>query len=184
MTRGPVHLEVVTADALDEAVRAEIITLCESAYGEDFSRLFDELPGSTHVLAREAHGALVSHAEWVTRWLQPAGHSIFRTAYVEAVATAPKQQGQGLATAVLRRLNEALAADSTWELGALSPANPAFYARAGWELWQGPLAIRRNHGIEPTAPDERVMILRLPRTPATLVTTSLLTAEWRTGELW
>jgi aminoglycoside 2'-N-acetyltransferase I len=179
-----VHLEVVTADALGDTVRAEIIKLCESAYGEDFSRLFDELPGSVHILARDAGGVLVSHAEWVTRWLQPAGHQVLRTAYVEAVATAPAQQGQGHATAVLRRVNAALAADSTWELGALSPSHPALYARAGWELWRGPLAIRGKNGIEPTPPDERVMILRLPRTPPTLVTTSLLTAEWRPGELW
>jgi len=181
---APVRLEVVTADALDDAVRAEIINLCESAYGEDFTRLFEQLPHSVHVLARDRRGVLVSHAEWVTRWLQPAEHPVFRTAYVEAVATAPKQQRQGLATAVLRRINDVLAADSTWEFGALSPSDPAFYARVGWELWRGPLAIRHNDSIEPTAPDERVMILRLPRTPATLVTTSLLTAEWRTGELW
>ena len=43
---GPVHFEVVTADVLDDTVRSEIITLCESAYGEDFSQPFDELPGS------------------------------------------------------------------------------------------------------------------------------------------
>jgi hypothetical protein len=45
-------------------------------------------------------------------------------------------------------------------------------------------AIRRAAGIEPTPPDEQVMILRLPRTPPALVTTALLTAEWREGELW
>jgi len=180
----PVRLDVVRVDALDDAVRAEIITLCESAYGEDFTRLFEELPGSVHVLARDQRGVLVSHAEWVTRWLQPAEHPPLRTAYVEAVATAPKQQRQGLATALLRHINDVLVADSTWELAALSPSDPAFYARVGWEPWRGPLAIRRGDRIEPTPPDERVMILRLPRTPATLITSSLLTAEWRTGELW
>ena len=180
----PVRLEVVRAEALGDAVRAEIVNLCESAYGESFGRLFEELPDSVHVLARDEHGVLVSHAEWVTRWLQPAGHPILRTAYVEAVATRPGHQGQGLATAVLRRINEVVAADSSWDLAALSPSDPAFYARAGWELWQGPLAIRRGDRLEPTSPDERVMILRLPRTPATVVTTALLTAEWRVGELW
>jgi aminoglycoside 2'-N-acetyltransferase I len=181
---APVHLEVVTADGLDSAARAEIIALCESAYGEDFTRLFEELTGSIHVLARDEHGALVSHAEWVTRWLQPAGHPVLRTAYVEAVATAPEQQGQGLATAVLSCLSDELAMDSTWELAALSPSDPNFYARLGWELWTGPLWIRHGDRIEPTPPDEQVMILRLPGTPSTLPTTSLLTAEWRVGELW
>jgi hypothetical protein len=106
---APVHFEVVTADVLDDTVRAEIIKLCESAYGEDFSRLFNELPGSIHILARDACGELVSHAEWVTRWLQPAAHPALRTAYVEAVATAQKQQGQGprcfgASTMFLRRI--------------------------------------------------------------------------------
>jgi aminoglycoside 2'-N-acetyltransferase I len=179
-----VNLEIVTADALDSAARAEIIALCESAYGENFTRLFDELPGSAHVLARDERGALLSHAEWVTRWLQPAGRPVLRTAYVEAVATAPEYQGQGLASAALRRLSEALVADSRWELAALSPSDSAFYARLGWELWQGPLGIRRGDRVDPTPSDEEVMILRLPRTPATLDLTSLLTAEWRVGELW
>src|SRR5215470_2644130 len=179
-----IHLEVVMADALDSAARAEVIALCESAYGEDFTRLFEELTGSVHVLARDERGAIVSHAEWVTRWLQPAGHPVLRTAYVEAVATAPDRQGQGLATAVLRILSGLLVMDPTWELGALSPSDPAFYARLGWELWRGPLGIRRGEGVEASPSDEHVMILRLPRTPATVATTSLLTAEWRAGELW
>ena len=74
--------------------------------------------------------------------------------------------------------------DAIWDLAALSTSQTAFYARVGWELWQGPLAIRRGDSLEPTPPDEQVMIRRLPRTPATLVSTSLLTAEWRVGELW
>ncbi len=60
-------------------------TFASQRYGEDFTRLFEELTGSTHVLARDEGGVLVSHAEWVTRWLQPAEHSALRTAYVEAV---------------------------------------------------------------------------------------------------
>ena len=178
------HLQVVAAEALDRAARKEIIGLCESAYGESFARLFEELPGSVHVLARDDRGVLVSHAEWVTRRLQPAGHPALRTAYVEAVATAPAHQKRGLATAVLRHLGDRLRGDATWELGALSPSDPAFYARLGWEPWLGPLGIRRGDGIEPTPSDEQVMILRLPPTPPTLLTSALLTAEWRAGELW
>jgi aminoglycoside 2'-N-acetyltransferase I len=179
-----VRLEVVAADALNHAARAEIIDLCQSAYREDFTRLFEELPGSIHVLERDERGLLVSHAEWVTRWLQPADLRALRTAYVEAVATIPERQGRGLATAVLRRVSDELGVNPMRELGALSPSAPAFYARLGWELWRGRLAIRHGERIEPTPADEQVMILRLPRTPATLVTTSLLTAEWRSGELW
>ncbi len=129
-TKVPVRLDVVAADALDDVVRAEIISLCESAYGEDFTRLFEELPASVHLLARDQRGLLVSHAEWVTRWLQPAEHPALRTAYVEAVATAPKQQRQGLATALLRRIKDVLATDSTWELAALSPSDRSRFLRS------------------------------------------------------
>jgi aminoglycoside 2'-N-acetyltransferase I len=181
---GPVHLEVLAATALDARGRSEIIHLCEAAYGESFAHLFNDLPDSVHILARDDSGLLVSHVEWVPRWLQPAGHGLLRTAYVEAVATSPERQRLGLATALLRRFDEIVRDVATWELAALSPSDSSFYARLGWELWQGPLAIRRDNRVDPTPPGEEVMILRLPRTPATLVTTSLLTAEWRVGELW
>lgn len=181
--RGVVRLEVASCDALSRVVRAEVIALCESAYQEDFSHLFEELPGSVHVLARDERGALVSHAEFVPRWLQSDGLGLMRTAYVEAVATEPGKQHQGLATAVLGRLVEVIAADPGWELAALSPSDADFYERRGWELWRGPLAIRRDGFLAMSPPDEQVMIRRLPRTPP-LDTTALLTAEWREGELW
>ena len=178
-----VSFEVFAADALDLKARREIIRLCEVAYGESFARLFDDLPDSVHILARDDSGLLVSHAEWVPRWLQPDQHGVLRTAYVEAVATLPERQHQGLATAVLRRFAKVVCDDVMWQLAALSPSDWRFYARLGWELWDGPLAIRLDGRLEPTR-DEEIMILRLPRTPATLVKTSLLTAEWRVGELW
>lgn len=178
------HFEVLAASALDASGRSEIIRLCEAAYGESFAHLFSHLPDSVHILARDDGGQLVSHTEWVSRWLQPEGHSVLRTAYVEAVATLPERQHQGLATAVLRRFDKVVRSDTTWQLAALSPSDSAFYARLGWELWEGPLAIRHEDHLEPTPPGEEVMILRLPLTPSSLVTTSLLTAEWRVGELW
>jgi aminoglycoside 2'-N-acetyltransferase I len=180
----PVHLQVVSAERLNLRERAEIIRLCEAAYGENFAHLFNDLPDSVHILARDDTGLLVSHIEWVPRWLQPTGHGLLRTAYVEAVATSPEHQRRGLASGLLRRFQEIVRDDATWELAALSPSDSAFYARLGWELWEGPLAIRHDGRIEPTPSDEEVMILTLPRTPATLVRTSLLTAEWRVGELW
>lgn len=177
------EIVVVAADALDDDVRAEIVSLCERAYAEDFSRLFELLPGSVHVLARDATGSLVSHAAWVTRWLQPGSCPALRTAYVEAVATEPSLQGRGLAVAVLGRLASAVK-EQGFELAALSPSEGSFYERLGWELWTGPLAIRGEQGSIASSADEELMILRLPRTPPGLVGTELMTAEWREGELW
>jgi aminoglycoside 2'-N-acetyltransferase I len=179
---GGIQLDVTGVSALSRDARHEIITLCEAAYREDFSHLFEQLPGSVHVRARDRDGTLVSHAEFVPRWLQTAGLEL-RTAYVEAVATASGHQREGLATAVWQRLGEVVAADPIWQLAALSPSDAAFYERRGWELWRGPLAIRHDGRLEPSPDDEQVMIQRLPRTPP-LDTTALLTAEWREGELW
>ena len=106
---------------------------------------------------------------------------MMRTAYVEAVADAPGHQRKGLATAGRQRLVDSVAADPAWQLAALSPSDAAFYQRIGWELWRGPLAIRRDGTLEPSPDDEQVMVRRLPRTPATLNLTALLTAEWREG---
>jgi aminoglycoside 2'-N-acetyltransferase I len=181
---GTVALTVMDAAAIDDVTRREIVDLCERAYGEDFSRLFVDFLGSVHTLARDCDGALVSHAEWVTRWLQPAGLPMLRTAYIEAVATHPFHQRRGLATMVLQRIAQALTVDPAWDLAALPPSYAPLYARLGWEPWQGPLAIRCEGQLEPTPTDEQVMIFRLPSTPPTLDVTSLLTAEWRTGELW
>ena len=179
-----IHLEVIHGDRLDPRVKAEIVALCEAAYNEDFSTAFEEFTDPVHVIARDARGALVSHAMWVARGLQPDGHHPLRTAYVEAVATAPNHQRRGIGTAGVERVVVSVAEDPVWELVALSPAVPEFYARRGWESWLGPLAIRRDGRIEPSPSDELVMFRRLPRTPRTIDAATLLTAEWRSGELW
>ena len=173
-----ITFEVPRAEDLTSVYRAEIIRLCSAAYAESFAHLFEMLPGSTHVLAR-LDGKLVSHAAWVTRWLQPEREELLRTAYVEAVATVPEYQGRGFATAVMKELDAQI---GSYDLGALSPSDAAFYERLGWELWRGPLAIRTESGLLPT-PDEEVMILRLAGTPK-LDLSRGLTAEWRGGELW
>lgn len=172
------ELAVAPASALTSAERAVIVALCSAAFEEDFSWLFDRLPDSTHVLAR-LDGQLVSHACWVTRWLQPAGLAPLRTAYVEAVATAPVHRERGLGSQVMRRLAEEA---RDYELAALSPAFPAFYERLGWSLWRGPTGIRAADGPIET-PEALVMVLALPRTPP-LDPAARLTAEWRPGELW
>lgn len=171
-------LRVAPVAALDTATRRAIVALCEAAFSEDFAGMFSLLPDSTHVLAHVGD-TLVSHALWVTRRLQPEGLSPLRTAYVEAVATHPAHERRGYATAVMRRVAGEIRG---YELGALSPAAISLYTRLGWEMWQGPLAIRTATGLLDT-PDEEVMILQTPRTPALDLHTRI-TAEWREGELW
>src|SRR5262245_57310372 len=133
MAESLVYL-VATAEHLSSTQRRQLIDLCSAAYDFDFSTLFTDLAGAVHVLAFHA-GQLVSHAAWVTRWLQVGIHEnapLLRTAYVEGVATAPQEQGKGYASATMRYLATQV---QDFDLAALSPSDPAFYVRFGWELW-------------------------------------------------
>ena len=157
----------------------EICDLCTEAYAEDFSVYLEFLGSGVHVVGR-LEGEVVSHAMWVTRVLEADERLTLRTAYVEAVATKPSHQRRGFASEILRRLASEIL---DYDLGALSPSDPSFYARLGWEAWRGALFIRTDEGLQAT-PDESVMIFRLPRTPVGLDLNLSLSAEWRPGELW
>lgn len=173
-----ITFELIASENLSATQRQEILTLCSAAYEEDFSPYLELLNNPVHLLARQSNN-LVSHAAWVTRWLQMNEGTILRTAYVEAVATAPEYQRRGIGSTVMQRVVTCL---GDFDIAALSPSEIAFYQRLGWELWRGQLAVRTNGGLM-TTPDEEVMIYRLPRTPQ-LALTELLTVEWREGELW
>ncbi len=123
----------------------------------------------------------MSHACWVTRWLQPEGLPLLKTAYVEAVATIPALQGKGFGSAVMRGVATEI---QEYALGGLCAAHDhmSFYQRLGWEMWRGPKVIRTPKGPLAT-PDEDVMIFRTAHTPPLDVTT-MITAEWREGDLW
>jgi len=90
---------------LDEATRATIVHVCIAAHANtEFQQLFALLPADgLHVLGY-AQAQLVSHAVATTRWLQPEGLALLKTAYVDAVSTAPAFQGQGFGSAVMRHL--------------------------------------------------------------------------------
>lgn len=171
----------VTRD-LNETVRATIVTLCTAAHHEDFSPLFRYLPADgLHVLAHQGD-ELVGHAVRTTRWAQPAGHPPLKTAYIDAVTTAEAVQGQGVGSAVMRRLAEAIF-EEDYALCALETDRAGFYTRLGWEIWPGPLGGRTEQGLVLT-PDYQgqVLILRTPRTPA-LDLNGLLTIEDQ-GRIW
>jgi aminoglycoside 2'-N-acetyltransferase I len=178
MMQDEITFELIASEHLAVAQRQEILTLCAAAYEEDFGPYLELLPNAVHLLARQA-GTLVSHAAWVTRWLQVNEGKLLQTAYVEAVATAPELQRRGFGSAVMRCIVTYL---DDFDIAALSPSEHAFYQRLGWELWRGQLAVRTQAGLIAT-PEEEVMIYRLPRTPEVSLT-ELLTIEWREGEVW
>lgn len=173
-----IHTEIRPAKVLQPELREQILVLCTRAYGVDFRPYLDILRDPVHLLVY-SDDTLVSHAAWVQRRLQQERGPMLRTAYVEAVATDPDWQQQGLATTAMRALQSEI---QSFEIAALSPADRAFYTRLDWELWRGPLGVRISHERVPT-PDGEAMILRLRGTPE-LDLDAALSIEWRPGEIW
>jgi aminoglycoside 2'-N-acetyltransferase I len=179
---GSVFVTTARTDDLDAARKSQIVDLCVAAHEEeDFKNLFSYVPsGGWHFLAFQGD-ELISHALVTTRWLQPEGHTLLRTAYVDAVSTLPAYQGQGYGSAVMRRLAEEI--DHEYVIACLETGREIFYARLGWESWRGPLAGRGEQGLVPT-PDQRgIMILRLSKTPP-LDLAARLTIECQNGRIW
>ena len=110
--------------------------------GRFYAPLFLHPFRGIRVLAYREH-EVVGHAVATTRWLQPEGLPLLRTAYVDAVAPLPAYQGQGIASTVMRRLATVIA---DFELACLATEHVSFYARLGWEVWREPLAGRRASG--------------------------------------
>ncbi len=175
------NITITTSRTRDvsDVERSAIVSLCTEAHQVDFSPLFSFLPpDGLHVLGY-AEDRLVGHAVVTTRWLQPANLPLLKTAYVDAVATHPGYQGQGIGSAVLRHLASVI---SDYEIACLETERISFYTRLGWEEWRGLLAGRREGELIPTPDQTGIMILRLPGTPP-LDLDSLLTIKYQ-GRIW
>ena len=170
--------EVIKGPDLTPDKRAALVALCNRAYDEDVEPLLTTYADPVHVIGFLGD-KMVSHALWCTRWLSCDNGPLMRTAFVELVATEPLFEGKGFASQVMHRLAREI---TDFELGALWPNYPEWYGRLGWQMWRGPLFIRTDKGLLPT-PDDMVMVLPLPKTPA-LNLDGALSAEWREGELW
>ena len=175
-------LSVAATRSLDEATRREIVDLCTRAFEKDeFGEMFDLVADSvdpTHVLGH-IQGRLVGHAICSTRRVWIAEGLALRSAHLDAVATDPNLQGQGIGTAVVQRLMNEIAG---FDIGTLSTHRQSFYARMGWLAWNGPTA-RRRGAQDVTTTGEPVMVLKTARTPA-LDLSSLLVIEARRGDSW
>jgi aminoglycoside 2'-N-acetyltransferase I len=164
---------------LSETERSAIVRLCTEAHQEDFGPLFSFLPpDGLHILGY-VDEQLASHAVVTTRWLQPENLPLLKTAYVDAVATHPQYQGQGVGSAVMRQLASAI---PDYEIACLETERVSFYTRLGWEAWRGPLAGRRGAELILTPDQKGILILRLPLTPP-LDLDSSLTIEYQ-GRIW
>jgi aminoglycoside 2'-N-acetyltransferase I len=184
MTTGHASIRQHATAELTEAEIAEIRAVVRAAFEGDGEGFSDEdwrhATGGAHFLLEDA-GSLVSHAAVVERELH-AGDLPIRVGYVEAVATRPDCQRNGHGSRLMAAVHEHIRA--VYELGALSAASPTFYARLGWEAWEGPTGVRTAAGtVRTPEDDDEIMILTTPRSPP-LDRASLLSCPWRPGDVW
>jgi aminoglycoside 2'-N-acetyltransferase I len=145
-----------TAEASGDLL-AEIRRLLDDAFGGHFSDDEHHTRGGWHVVVVDG-GAVVSHAAVVPRVIHVADRPL-STGYVEAVATAPGRQREGLGALAMGEFATVLRRE--FEMGALSTGLHEFYERLGWERWQGPTFVRTGpETIRTEDEDDGVMVLR------------------------
>ena len=174
-------LQVRETHELNAELRADIIRICEEAHASDFQRLFEFVPHGRHVLGYLGD-QLVGHAVRTTRWAQPEGHPLLKTAYIDAVTTHVDHQGKGLGSLLMRRIINVVA-EEDYLLSALETDKAGFYTRLGWKVWLGPLAGRGEAGLIPTPEAQgNVLVYLLPKSPK-INLHGLLTIE-NQGRFW
>jgi aminoglycoside 2'-N-acetyltransferase I len=181
MQEKPDKLDILIKAGRDLSVDeySEVLGLCTQVYRRDYSPYLKMFKDPVHVLGRYG-GKLVSHALWITRWLQVGTMPFLCTAYIEAVATDPDYRNRGFASEIMVR---AAGEIRDYDIGALATGSQGFYARLGWRPWQGPLSLRTDVGLVPTPEEHSVMVLALPKTPP-LDLYDTLSIEWRNIEPW
>jgi len=180
-----VRVRQLPTNALSAGEVAVIRELLDAAFWEEEDERFTEEDwehsiGGLHVVL-DLDGMIVSHASVVERELHIAGHPL-RTGYVEAVATAPRHQGRGYGTRVMRVIGTAI--QGGYELGALGTGEIGFYERLGWRVWRGPTSVRTAAGERRTTDEDGgIMVLLTPTTPP-IELDAPISCEWRAGDVW
>ena len=165
---------------MSDGLLSRVRRLLAASFGPRFSdEDWRHALGGWHVLVM--HGpVVVSHAAVVPRELHVDRVAV-NAGYVEAVATDPERQGQGLGTLAMLGAGEVLM--SEFDVGALSTGAHHFYERLGWERWRGPTYVRRRDGIFRTPDeDDGIMVLRFGSTRPDL--SLAISCEARPGDDW
>lgn len=175
-----VAVTVVETAALDAATRAELDRLWTAAFADWTDDDAAHARGGLHALARD-DGAVVAHAAVVPRTLLVGGEP-WAVGYVEGVATLPARQGEGLGSAVVAAIGDALRA--RWPLGALSTGAHPFYARLGWERWHGASYVVRDGALVRTEDDDDGLMVLRHGPSAGLDLALPIACEDRPGDPW
>jgi aminoglycoside 2'-N-acetyltransferase I len=181
-----IRVRVAQTDELEPERLEELTKLCEAAFDEPFAPVWERTGPGLHVMA-EARGRVMAHAMIVDRAVyvgSPEAAEAIDAAYVENVATLPEAQERGYGAAVMRETNRIVAEE--YALGVLATGEHGFYARLGWQTWDGPVSVRMADGEQVRAADQdgRIMVLRTPRTPAELRNDAPIAVDWRPGAAW
>ncbi|PXW32329.1 UNVERIFIED_CONTAM: aminoglycoside 2'-N-acetyltransferase I [Williamsia faeni] len=120
---------------------------------------------------------MIGHAAVVARSIVHDGRA-YRVGYVEAVATDPERQRQGLGDRVMSAVEAVI--DGAYDFGVLgaSEAGLRLYRAHGWTPFAGRLSAMSPAGLIDT-PEGSVHVYG----PAAPVSGRLI-CDWRCGELW
>lgn len=177
-------IRLVPSDALRPDEVAALRELFDEAWRDDAEGFTDQdwshAVGGVHVIAA-AEGRVVAHASVVQRELQAGGRRL-RTGYVEAIATRPSHQRQGLGSLVIGEVGELI--DRTYPLGALATGVVGFYERLGWVAWEGPTSVRTAAGTVRTATEDGNVFVRLTPASPKLDLSAPISCDWRPGDVW
>jgi aminoglycoside 2'-N-acetyltransferase I len=175
------ELQKVTTQQLSIRELAALRAFLNEAFDDDFpDEDWDHCLGGVHVVLRDGD-SFISHAAVVERQLV-ADDRPLHTGYVEGVATRSQSQGQGHGSRVMNAVGQIISGG--FEMGALGTGRIHFYARLGWELWQGPTSVSAPTGPQRTPEEDgSVMVLRTEATRDLDLTTELM-CDPRAGEVW
>jgi aminoglycoside 2'-N-acetyltransferase I len=177
-------IRLVPSDALRPDEVAALRELFDEAWRDDAEGFTDQdwshAVGGVHVIAA-AEGRVVAHASVVQRELQAGGRRL-RTGYVEAIATRPSHQRQGLGSLVIGEVGELI--DRTYPLGALATGVVGFYERLGWVAWEGPTSVRTAAGTVRTVTEDGNVFVRLTPASPKLDLSAPISCDWRPGDVW
>lgn len=120
---------------------------------------------------------LIGHAAVVARSIAHDGRA-YRVGYVEAVATDPDRQRQGIGDRVMSAVEAVI--DGAYDFGVLgaSDAGLRLYRAHGWRPWTGDLSAMTPAGPIKT-PENSVHVYG-----RSAPVSGELTCDWRSGELW
>jgi aminoglycoside 2'-N-acetyltransferase I len=141
--------------------------------------------GGTHIFVNDDTKTLLAHAAIVSREIR-YGTNALHVGYVEAVAVRSDLQGRGLGRVLMNQVESIVHAD--YQLGALNAIDNAvqFYLHRGWTLWTGVTAAIDPAGgtMATNNGEDRIMLLGSRFHSLEIDRSSVLTCDWRPGDLW